>query len=75
MCLMLFDPLGLVSPVNLQSKLIFKDLLNKWTKFVNELSNTTVHIDRYMGVEEYTNDQILEIHGFADFLFFYFLSK
>ena len=74
MCLMLFDPLGLVSPVNLQSKLIFKDL-NKWTKFVNELSNTTVHIDRYMGVEEYTNDQILEIHGFADFIFLNFLSK
>ena len=78
---MFFDPLGLISPVTLQSKLIFKslcinkiewdnvipkDLLNKWTKFVNELSNTTLHIDRYMGVEENTNDQILEIHGFAD---------
>ena len=25
-----------------------------------------VHIDRYMGVEENTSDQILEIHWFAD---------
>ena len=78
---MFFDPFGLISPVTLQSKLIFKslcinkiewynvipkDLPNKWTTFVNELSNTTVHIDRYMGVEENTNNQILEIHGFAD---------
>ena len=60
---MFFDPLGIISPLVLQSKLIFKDvrllkfswednlptvLTNKWKSFINELKSVkTIEIQRH----------------------------
>ena len=77
-----FDPIGLICPIVLQVKLIFKQLcsmkvdwdsivsesiLTTWRNYLNELKNVNeIRIPRY--INKNLNDEIVscELHGFAD---------
>ena len=76
---MFFDPLGLISPITLQSKLIFKqlcieklewdviipkDILSKWMNLIDELRLTNININRHLYITE--KESIVELHGFCD---------
>ena len=76
---MFFDPLGIISPLVLQVKLMFKDicllkfswddnlptiLTNKWESFINELKSVkTKEIHRHV---LYCDSNETELHGFCD---------
>ena len=78
---MFFDPLGLISPIVLQMKILFKeacalkctwdDVLNdksieKWKKFFKELENlTSIKVGRYLFTNQYGVIEF-ELHGFCD---------
>ena len=78
---MFFDPLGLISPIVLQIKILFKeacalkctwdDVLNdkfieKWKKFFRELQNVTpIKAGRYLFTNHYRVIDF-ELHGFYD---------
>ena len=78
---MIFDSLGLISPIVLQIKILFKeacalkctcdDVLNdefieKWNKFFKELENLTpIKVGRYLFINHYGVIDF-ELHGFCD---------
>ncbi|XP_046810005.1 uncharacterized protein LOC124420591 [Lucilia cuprina] len=75
-----FDPLGWISPVTIQAKILMQDiwlsksdwdevvnedLAARWSKFINDLNNVNnISIPRWVGISP-TNLGI-EIHGFSD---------
>ena len=77
-----FDPLGFISPIVLQAKLLFKDLCklkydwdtilkndfsNKWYNYLNDLKNTDdIRIPRYVFYGLPQKQDLVELHGFAD---------
>ena len=76
---MFFDPLGIISPIVHQAKLIFKDvcllkfswddnllnnLINKWKSFITELKSVkTIEIQRYV---RSCDSKETELQGFCD---------
>ena len=76
---MFFDPLGIISPLALQAKLIFKEvcllkfswddnlpaiLTNKWKSFINELKSVkAIEIQRHVLC---CDSKEMELHGLCD---------
>ena len=77
---MFFDPMGLISPITLQTKLIFQELrrnklewdevihdrnsINKWTNFLHDLGQ--FHLINALRHILCCQGQNVELHGFSD---------
>ena len=78
---MFFDPLGVISPLVLQTRLLFKNICNEkldwddvilekfakeWSVLLKSLGNIKhIDIDRYVSTTS-NPDDIFELHGFCD---------
>ena len=78
---MFYDPLGIISPLSLQTRLLFKNICNEkldwddiilekfakeWSNLLNSLGDIKhINIDRYVSTTSNPGN-VLELHGFCD---------
>ena len=78
---MFYDPLGIISPLVMRTRLLFRNICNgklywddiipekfamEWNNLLNSLGDIKhINIDRYVSTTS-NPDEVLELHGFCD---------